>query len=92
MQDEREREGSVQTLPEKLDNAFKVLDPQERGFIEEKELKHLLMTLGDKLSEEDVADMLKDAERTEDNHVRTSERTGGKKNKDALFSSYSRPL
>ena len=47
-----------------------VLDPKGQGFIPESEIVHLLTNIGDQMTKEEVTDMLADAERTPEGHVR----------------------
>ncbi|CAG5121706.1 unnamed protein product, partial [Candidula unifasciata] len=48
--------------PDHLLKAFQVFDSEKKGYITAGELRHLMMTLGDKLTEEDVDEMIKEAD------------------------------
>ena len=41
-------------------SAFRVFDKENNGFISEAEFKHILIDVGDKISEDDVAEMMKE--------------------------------
>lgn len=45
---------------EELLEAFKVLDPEGFGYINSSELRNVLTSLGEKLSDEDLDDMIKE--------------------------------
>lgn len=49
-------------IEEEVINAFRVLDKQGQGTISTVELRHLMVTLGDKLTEEEVEEMLREAD------------------------------
>ncbi|XP_076057129.1 neo-calmodulin-like [Oratosquilla oratoria] len=46
---------------DELKEAFKVFDKKNSGFLSSSELRHVMTSLGEKLSEEEVEDMLKEA-------------------------------
>ena len=47
---------------EEVINAFKVLDKEGGGMISSSELRHLMTTLGDKLTEDEVDEMIREAD------------------------------
>ena len=60
-------QGLLRTLiKEEIQEAFKVFDKDGNGFISAAELRHIMTNLGEKLSYEEVDEMMKEAEaRTE---------------------------
>ena len=51
-----------QDTEESIFEAFKVFDQQSNGYILASELRHIMTHLGEKLSEEEVDEMIKEAE------------------------------
>ena len=47
---------------EEVINAFRVFDKEGNGLIASSELKHIMMTIGDKMSEEEAAEMVNEAD------------------------------
>ncbi|CAL9186029.1 unnamed protein product, partial [Musa hybrid cultivar] len=47
---------------EELKEAFKVFDKDQNGYISEAELRNVMMSLGEKLTEEEVAQMIREAD------------------------------
>ena len=58
---------------EEVLNAFKVFDKENNGLIAVTELKHIMMTLGDQLNEEEVDDMLREADNDADGYINYEE-------------------
>lgn len=54
---------------EKLGEAFKTLDQDEKGFIPCEKLKHILTSQGEKLSEDEITNLIVDADINKDNKV-----------------------
>ena len=54
---------------EKLGEAFKTLDQEERGFIPCEQLKHILTSQGEKLTEDEIANLILDADINKDDKV-----------------------
>ncbi|KAK3093733.1 hypothetical protein FSP39_019382 [Pinctada imbricata] len=54
---------------DELVNAFKMLDKNGEGYIMGKELRNIMTTIGEKLSEEEVEEMIKEAEMGEDGRI-----------------------
>ena len=54
---------------EKLGEAFKTLDQEERGFIPCEQLKHILTSQGEKLTEDEISNLILDADINKDDKV-----------------------
>lgn len=54
---------------EELKEAFKVLDKDQNGYISPDGLRHVMINLGEKLSDEEVELMIKEADLDGDGHV-----------------------
>nr|AAA92677.1 calmodulin-like protein [Pisum sativum] len=54
---------------EELREAFKVFDKDQNGYISPSELRHVMMNLGEKLSDEEVKQMIKEADMDGDGQV-----------------------
>ena len=54
---------------EDLIEAFKVFDKDGNGVISESELKHILTTLGERLTEEEAYEMIKEADMDKDGFI-----------------------
>ena len=50
-------------------NAFRVFDKQGNGLIPSDELKHIMMTIGDKMTEEEATEMINEADIDEDGMI-----------------------
>ncbi|XP_060084086.1 calmodulin-A-like [Ylistrum balloti] len=57
------------TDDEELREAFKVFDKDGNGFISATELRHVMISLGEKLTEEEVDEMIKEADTNGDNQI-----------------------
>lgn len=55
---------------ESLRNAFKMFDDEKKGFISVSKLHDLMTNLGDKLTEQEVDEMIREAKPNEDKHVK----------------------
>ncbi len=55
---------------EEVDEAFRVFDKEGNGYISAAELRHVMTNMGEKLSEEDVDEMLQTAEIDERGDIR----------------------
>ena len=66
----RSRETNIE---EDVLNAFKVFDKEGNGLISVTELRHIMMTLGDQLTEEEIDDMLKEADNDGDGYINYEE-------------------
>ena len=60
-------------IEEEVLNAFKIFDKEGNGLISITELRHIMMTLGDQLSEEEIDDMLKEADSDGDGYINYEE-------------------
>lgn len=58
---------------EEVREAFKVFDREGTGLINAVHLKHAMTTIGEKLTEEEVNDMLKEADTRNDGHINYDE-------------------
>ncbi|MBA0570692.1 hypothetical protein Golob_004308 [Gossypium lobatum] len=54
---------------EELQEAFKVFDKDQNGYISANELRHVMINLGEKLSDEEVEQMIKEADLDGDGQV-----------------------
>ena len=54
-------------------NAFRVFDKEGNGLISSAELKHIMMTIGDKMSEEEADEMVNEADIDEDGMINYEE-------------------
>ncbi|WOH08514.1 hypothetical protein DCAR_0727955 [Daucus carota subsp. sativus] len=60
-------------VEEELKEAFKVFDKDQNGFISASELRHVMIDLGEKLSEEEVEQMISEADLDGDGQVNYDE-------------------
>ncbi|XLU30997.1 hypothetical protein S245_067063, partial [Arachis hypogaea] len=58
---------------EELKEAFKVFDKDQNGFISASELRHVMINLGEKLTDEEVEQMIKEADLDGDGQVNYDE-------------------
>jgi calmodulin len=49
-------------IEEELVEAFRIFDKEGNGFISSSEFRHIMLTLGERLSDEEVDEMIKDAD------------------------------
>lgn len=54
---------------EKISDAFKTLDQEEKGFIPCETLKHILTSQGEKLTEDEITNLILDADINKDNKI-----------------------
>ena len=54
-------------------NAFRVFDKEGNGLISSAELKHIMMTIGDKMTEEEADEMVNEADIDEDGMINYEE-------------------
>ena len=54
---------------EELEEAFHVFDKEGKGFISASELKHIMTTLGEKMTQNEVEDMIKEADVNGDGQI-----------------------
>ena len=54
-------------------NAFRVFDKEGNGLIASSELKHIMMTIGDKMTEEEADEMVNEADIDEDGMINYEE-------------------
>lgn len=47
---------------EEIKEAFKVFDKESKGYLTSDELRHIMTTMGEKLTHEDVDDMIREAD------------------------------
>ena len=58
---------------EEVINAFRVFDKEGNGLISSAELKHIMMTIGDKMTEEEADEMVNEADIDEDGMINYEE-------------------
>ncbi|KAL6281743.1 hypothetical protein ACE6H2_018624 [Prunus campanulata] len=58
---------------EELKEAFKVFDKDQNGFISAAELRHVMANLGEKLTDEEVDEMIREADEDGDGQVNYEE-------------------
>jgi len=58
---------------EEVINAFKVFDKDANGLISSTELRHIMTTLGDKLTEDEVEEMIREADIDGDGYINYEE-------------------
>ena len=58
---------------EEVINEFRVFDKEGNGLIASSELKHIMMTIGDKMSEEEAEEMVNEADIDEDGMINYEE-------------------
>ena len=58
---------------EEVINAFRVFDKEGNGLIASSELKHIMMTIGDKMTEEEAEEMVNEADIDEDGMINYEE-------------------
>ncbi|XP_066336426.1 calmodulin-like isoform X2 [Miscanthus floridulus] len=58
---------------DELREAFRVFDQDQNGFISRDELRHVLQNLGEKLSDEELAEMLREADSDGDGQINYTE-------------------
>ncbi|KAL4238659.1 hypothetical protein ACF0H5_003366 [Mactra antiquata] len=63
------QEGSEKDIME----AFKVFDPDNLGYILASDLRHIMTTKGDKMTDEEVDEMIEDADLDGDGHIEYEE-------------------
>ncbi|KAF1860631.1 hypothetical protein Lal_00021676 [Lupinus albus] len=63
----------VDAEEEELNEAFQVFDKDQNGYISASELRHVMMNLGEKLSDEEVEQMIKEADLDGDGQVNYDE-------------------
>ncbi|XP_033735157.1 calmodulin-like isoform X2 [Pecten maximus] len=63
---------NVSTVDEIID-AFRVFDKEGNGYISAAELRHVMLNLGEKLLEEEVNDMIREADLSGDGHINYQE-------------------
>ena len=56
------KSGKYQVLEEKLRAAFRIFDPDESGYISGAVLRNIVTTMGDVLTDEEVAEFITDAD------------------------------
>ena len=48
---------------------LKVFDPEDKGYILASELRHIMSTRGDQMTDEEVDEMVEDADLDDDGHI-----------------------
>jgi calmodulin len=56
------RRNKESDIEEEVINAFRIFDKDNLGLISSTELRHIMTTLGDKLTEEEVEEMIREAD------------------------------
>ncbi|KAL6622590.1 hypothetical protein ACP70R_032469 [Stipagrostis hirtigluma subsp. patula] len=67
------KEGGDGDAEEELREAFKVFDKDQNGFISGAELRHVMISLGEKLTDEEVEQMIREADLDGDGQVNYDE-------------------
>jgi len=67
------RKSQDSDVEEELIEAFKVFDRDGNGLISAAELRYVMMNLGEKLSDEEVDDMIREADIDDDGHINFEE-------------------
>jgi len=67
------RKGQDQDIEEELVEAFKVFDRDGNGLISAAELRYVMVNLGEKLTDEEVNDMILEADIDSDGHINFEE-------------------
>jgi len=57
-----EKRGKYRELEEELFEAFKIFDKEGKGLIPTSEFKHYMLTLGERMTDDDVDEMIKEAD------------------------------
>ena len=73
---------------EELREAFKVFDKDGNGFISADELRHVMTNLGEKLTDEEINEMIKEADIDGDGHVDYNGESYKRKRKDLKLQSH----
>jgi calmodulin len=60
-------------IEEEVINAFRIFDKDNLGMISSTELRHIMTTLGDKLTEEEVEEMIREADIDGDGYINYEE-------------------
>lgn len=56
-------------IEEELTEAFKIFDKEGNGHIESSEFRHLMLTLGEKLSDDEIDEMIKEADPRNEGYI-----------------------
>ena len=64
------KRGKEEDVEEEVIKAFKVFDKEESGTVSRKELKNIMLTLGELLSEDEIEEMLQEADIYGDGKIR----------------------
>jgi calmodulin len=57
-----EKRGKYKELEEELYEAFKIFDKEGKGAIPTSEFRHYMLTLGEKMTDDDIEEMIKEAD------------------------------
>lgn len=64
-----EKRGKYRELEEELFEAFKIFDKEGKGLIPTSEFKHYMLTLGERMTDDDVDEMIKEADPLESGFI-----------------------
>jgi len=64
-----EKRGKYRELEEELFEAFKIFDKEGKGLIPTSEFKHCMLTLGERMTDDDVDEMIKEADPLESGFI-----------------------
>ena len=63
------KKGKTRDMEEEIKEAFRVFDKDGNGFISKDELKHVMQSLGENLTSEEVEEMIREADIDGDGQV-----------------------
>jgi len=64
-----EKRGKYKELEEELFEAFKIFDKEGKGAIPTSEFKHYMLTLGERMTDDDIEEMIKEADPQDSGYI-----------------------